>query len=86
MMKLKEFLFTAFYAGYSPIAPGTAGTLVAMAIYIAENIIFSGVEKETLNIINFIVVVALIIHLSGFQMMLKGSITQKIPSVLLLMR
>ena len=32
-MRIKEFLFTAFYAGYSPVAPGTAGTLVGMALY-----------------------------------------------------
>ncbi len=59
-MNIKEFLFTAFYAGYSPVAPGTAGTLVAMAIYVAENIIFSGVSQGTLNIINFAIVVAAI--------------------------
>jgi phosphatidylglycerophosphatase A len=33
MKKLREFLFTGFYAGYSPIAPGTAGSLVGMALY-----------------------------------------------------
>lgn len=33
MKNLQEFLFTAFYAGYSPIAPGTAGSLVGMALY-----------------------------------------------------
>ena len=42
-MKIKEFLFTAFYAGYSPVAPGTMGTLVAMIIYIIVNIVFSGI-------------------------------------------
>ena len=40
-MKIKEFFFTAFYSGYSPVAPGTAGTLVAMALYMLENLIFS---------------------------------------------
>ncbi len=39
-MRWKEFLFTAFYAGYFPIAPGTAGTLVAMAIYLLEYAVF----------------------------------------------
>ena len=32
----KELLFTAFYAGYFPVGPGTAGTLVALAIYLLE--------------------------------------------------
>ena len=39
-MRWKEFLFTAFYAGYFPVAPGTAGTLVAMAIYFSEYAVF----------------------------------------------
>jgi phosphatidylglycerophosphatase A len=38
-MRIKEFLFTAFYAGYSPVAPGTAGSLVGMAIYFIEYLI-----------------------------------------------
>ena len=33
-MKIKEFLLTGFYTGYSPVAPGTAGTFAAMVIYI----------------------------------------------------
>ncbi len=32
----KELFFTALYAGYFPIAPGTAGTLVGMAFYFLE--------------------------------------------------
>lgn len=59
-MKIKEFFFTAFYAGYCPKAPGTAGTLVAMAVYIAENLIFSDANTDLLNIINLIIVAALI--------------------------
>ncbi len=43
-MKLKEFLFTAFYAGYSPVAPGTAGSLVGMAIYFAEYLVFGEIS------------------------------------------
>ena len=39
-MKHNEFLFTGFYAGYSPIAPGTAGSLVGMALYFLEYLIF----------------------------------------------
>ncbi len=36
----KELLFTAFYAGYFPVGPGTAGTLVALAIYLLEYLAF----------------------------------------------
>ncbi len=43
-MKLKEFLFTAFYAGYSPVAPGTAGSLVGMALYFAEYLVFGEIS------------------------------------------
>jgi phosphatidylglycerophosphatase A len=43
-MRIKEFLFTAFYAGYSPVAPGTAGSLVGMAIYFVEYCIFGGIS------------------------------------------
>lgn len=35
-MRWKELLFTGFYTGYSPVAPGTAGTLVALLIYLIE--------------------------------------------------
>jgi len=59
-MKIKEFFFTAFYSGYSPIAPGTAGTLVAMALYILENIIFSETDQSVLNIFNLIFVICII--------------------------
>jgi phosphatidylglycerophosphatase A len=59
-MNIKEFFFTAFYSGYCPKAPGTAGTLVAMAIYIAENLIFSGVNPDILNIVNLLFVAAII--------------------------
>ncbi|MCX7677911.1 MAG: phosphatidylglycerophosphatase A [Spirochaetes bacterium] len=36
MMWWRELLFTAAYVGYFPIAPGTAGTVLAMAIYFFE--------------------------------------------------
>ncbi len=39
-MRIKEFLFTACYAGYSPAAPGTAGTLVGMALYFIGFLLF----------------------------------------------
>ncbi len=32
----RELFFTSLYTGYSPLAPGTAGTLVGMAIYYLE--------------------------------------------------
>jgi len=59
-MNIKEFLFTVFYSGYSPVAPGTAGTLVAMALYIAENIIFAGCDPDLLNIVNLAFFVAMV--------------------------
>jgi phosphatidylglycerophosphatase A len=59
-MKIKEFLFTAFYSGYSPVAPGTMGTLVAMIIYIIENLIFYDIDPIKLNIFNFIFLLIII--------------------------
>ena len=50
----REFLFTFFYAGYIPIAPGTAGTLAAMGIYILEYQIF-GSKSWIANLIIVIV-------------------------------
>ncbi|MFW5860993.1 MAG: phosphatidylglycerophosphatase A [Spirochaetota bacterium] len=35
-MRLKELLFTGLYTGYSPVMSGTAGTLLAVLIYIIE--------------------------------------------------
>ena len=32
----KKILFTALYIGYSPLAPGTMGTILAVLIYIIE--------------------------------------------------
>ncbi|MCP4135373.1 MAG: phosphatidylglycerophosphatase A [bacterium] len=43
-MKIKEFLFTAFYSGYFPVAPGTAGTVVGMAIYVFEYLVFGSIS------------------------------------------
>jgi phosphatidylglycerophosphatase A len=54
IMKIKEFFFTAFYSGYSPVAPGTAGTLVAMALYILENILFSSADPANVNMFNLV--------------------------------
>jgi len=59
-MKIKEFFFTAFYSGYSPVAPGTMGTLVAMAIYVLENIIFSDADPVNLNIFNLLFIIVII--------------------------
>lgn len=39
-MLWKKLLFTGFFSGYSPIAPGTAGTLLALLIYILEYVFF----------------------------------------------
>jgi phosphatidylglycerophosphatase A len=43
-MRIKEFLFTALYAGYSPAAPGTFGSLVGMALYCIEYLIFGEIS------------------------------------------
>lgn len=59
-MKLKEFIFTAFYAGYSPVAPGTAGTVVAMALYIIENYLLGGIFYNSLTYINFALLLLLV--------------------------
>jgi phosphatidylglycerophosphatase A len=45
-VNIREFLYTGFYSGYSPVAPGTAGTLVAMAIYILINFLFEGIDQK----------------------------------------
>ena len=59
-MKIKEFLFTVFYAGYSPVAPGTIGTLVAMIIYIIENLVFYSIDPVKINIFNSIFLLIII--------------------------
>lgn len=38
MEKFKKFIYTGFYSGLSPIAPGTCGTAVALLLYVALNI------------------------------------------------
>jgi phosphatidylglycerophosphatase A len=35
-MRFKELLFTGFFSGYVPFAPGTAGSLVGMILYMLE--------------------------------------------------
>ena len=52
-MRIREILFTAFYSGYFPFAPGTAGTLVGMAFYVIEYLIF----KENSVIVNAVIVI-----------------------------
>lgn len=55
-MRWKELFFTGFYTGYSPVAPGTVGTILALFIYIIEYIAFGSISW----IINLIVVLILI--------------------------
>jgi len=57
MMKFKELLFTGFYSGYFPFAPGTAGTVVGMAFYILGYLIFG---PEISWIVNLAVVLLMI--------------------------
>lgn len=52
-MRFREILFTAFYSGYFPFAPGTAGTLVGMIFYVIEYLIF----KENCMTVNAIIVI-----------------------------
>ncbi len=40
----KEILFTGAYSGYFPVASGTAGTLVALALYTCEYLVFGDVS------------------------------------------
>ncbi len=39
-MNWKEILFTFFYTGYFPVAPGTAGALAGMGVYCAYYLAF----------------------------------------------
>jgi phosphatidylglycerophosphatase A len=59
-VNIREFLYTGFYSGYSPVAPGTAGTLVAMAIYILINFLFEGIDPEIFQLGYFVFVMAAI--------------------------
>ncbi len=52
----KELLFTALYTGYCPIAPGTAGSILALLIYVLEYAIFG----DSSWIVNLIVVIIMI--------------------------
>ena len=36
----KEFLFTGFFSGYFPVAPGTAGTVMGVLLYVIEYSVF----------------------------------------------
>ncbi len=52
----KELLFTGLYSGYCPIAPGTAGTIIAFLLYVLEYCFFGEVSW----IINLLIVLSLI--------------------------
>lgn len=52
----KELLFTALYTGYFPAAPGTAGTLLAMAVYMLEYYLFGGAAW----VVNLIIVLIML--------------------------
>lgn len=52
----KRLFFTGFYSGYSPVAPGTAGTVLALIIYIVEYFIFG----EYARICNLVIVILLL--------------------------
>ncbi len=45
-MRIKEFFFTAFYSGYIPRAPGTAGSVVGLALFWGMYSIFGEWHSE----------------------------------------
>ncbi len=63
-MNLKEFIFTGMYSGYFPVAPGTAGSLVAMGIYIIEYYLF-GKASWIANLAVVLVMIYPSIKISG---------------------
>jgi len=56
-VKWKEFLFTSFYAGYSPLAPGTAGALFGVVVFSLLAFIFG---SEAVVWINLVMVILLL--------------------------
>ncbi len=57
---LKDFILTAFYAGRSPVAPGTMGTAVAMVLYILENYTLGPVLGDKIIYVNLAIVILLV--------------------------
>ena len=57
IVKIKEFLFTGFYTGYFPVAPGTAGTIAGTALYCLLYLIFGSAYLVYINIILVLVMV-----------------------------
>ncbi len=55
-MLWKELLFTGFFSGYCPVTPGTAGTIVAVLIYILEYVFF-GTACRISNLIILIIMI-----------------------------
>ncbi len=55
-MKFMRVIFTAFYSGYFPVAPGTVGTMVGMGIYVLEYILFGHISW----IINLLIVAVML--------------------------
>jgi len=43
-MLWKKLIFTGLYTGYSPVAPGTAGTVLALLIYVLEYYAFGEIS------------------------------------------
>lgn len=62
--KIYRFLYTGFYTGYSPYAPGTAGTLAALVLYL---ILFlaAGNSVVQINMVLTIVLIAPAAFLCG---------------------
>ncbi len=52
----KELFFTGLYTGYCPVAPGTAGSLLALLIYVLEYVVFGHISWA----VNLIVVLVML--------------------------
>ncbi len=58
MSNIKKIFLTAFYSGYSPVAPGTCGTIVAALLYVLSYKLF-GSTNYSFNIAIMIFVLVL---------------------------
>lgn len=50
-MRLKEVFFTGFYSGYVPFAPGTAGSLVGLLLYVLQHYLLGHNLHWSVNLI-----------------------------------
>lgn len=55
-MNWKKLLFTGFYSGYSPVAPGTVASILALLLYLIEFYIFG----DFVWISNLVIVIVMV--------------------------